>query len=115
MYGHALHHNDVIMGATVSQITRLTIVYSTVYSGADQRKHQSSVSLAFVLGIHRLPVQSTINPENASIWWRHYGLVVDSDGNSCNVIHSFDIYEQNPWMCFSVVCRHLGDKNDELG
>ena len=35
------------------QITSLTIVYSTVYSGADQRKHQSSSSLAFVLGIHR--------------------------------------------------------------
>ena len=41
-----------------SQITSLTIVYSTVYSGADQRKHQSSASLAFVRGIHRLPVNS---------------------------------------------------------
>ena len=41
-----------------SQITSLTIVYSTVYSGADQRKHQSSVSLAFVRGIHRGPVNS---------------------------------------------------------
>ena len=50
------HDTDVIMGAMVSQITRLTIVYSTVYSGADQRKHQSSASLAFVLGIHRWPV-----------------------------------------------------------
>ena len=41
------HYNHVIMGAMTSQITSLTIVYSTVYSGADQRKHQSSVSLAF--------------------------------------------------------------------
>ena len=40
------------------QITSLTIVYSTVYSGADQRKHQSSASLAFVRGIHRWPVNS---------------------------------------------------------
>ena len=40
------------MGAMASQITSLTIVYSTVYSGADQRKHQSSASLAFVRGIH---------------------------------------------------------------
>ena len=40
------------------QITSLTIVYSTVYSGADQRKHQSSASLAFVWGIHREPVNS---------------------------------------------------------
>ena len=41
------------MGATASQITSLTIVYSTAYSGAYQRKHQSSASLAFVRGIHR--------------------------------------------------------------
>ena len=52
------HYNDVIMGAMASQITTLTIVYSTVYSGADQRKHQSSASLAFVRGIHRGPVNS---------------------------------------------------------
>ena len=41
------------MGARASQITRLTIVYSTVYSDADQRKHQISAALAFVRGIHR--------------------------------------------------------------
>ena len=41
-----------------SQITSPTIVYSTVYSGADQRKHQSSASLAFVWGVHRWPVNS---------------------------------------------------------
>ena len=41
------------MGIVASQITSLTIVYTTVYSDADQRKHQSSASLAFVWGIHR--------------------------------------------------------------
>ena len=46
------------MGTMASQITSLIIVYSTVYSGADQRKHQSSASLAFVRGIHRWPVNS---------------------------------------------------------
>ena len=46
------------MGAIASQITSLTIVHLTVYSGADQRKHQSSASLAFVWGIHRGPVNS---------------------------------------------------------
>ena len=46
------------MGAIESQITSLTIVYSTVYSDPDQRKHQSSASLAFVRGIHRGPVNS---------------------------------------------------------
>ena len=44
------HYDDVIMGMIASQITSLTIVYSTVYLGADQRKHQSSASLAFVRG-----------------------------------------------------------------
>ena len=51
-----MYYSDVIMGAMASQITGLTIVYSTVYSGADQRKHQSSASMAFVRGIHRWPV-----------------------------------------------------------
>ena len=53
-----LHYNDVIMSPMASQFTSLTIVYSTVYSGADQRKHQSYASLAFVRGIHRWPVNS---------------------------------------------------------
>ena len=52
------HYDDVIMGAIASLITSLTIIYSTVYSDADQRKHQSSASLAFVWGIHRGPVNS---------------------------------------------------------
>ena len=52
------HYNDIIMGAMPSKITSFTIVYSAVNSGADQRKHQSSASLAFVRGIHRRPVNS---------------------------------------------------------
>ena len=51
-----VHDNDVIMSTMASQITSLTIVYSTVYSGTDQRKHQSSASPAFVRGIQRWPV-----------------------------------------------------------
>ena len=54
----ALHYCDVIMGAMTSQIISPTSIYSIVYSGADQRKHQSSLSLAFVRGIHRWPVHS---------------------------------------------------------
>ena len=46
------------MDPIASQITSLTIVYSTVYSGTDQSKHQSSASPAFVWGIHRGPVNS---------------------------------------------------------
>ena len=52
------HDNDVITTTMASQITSLTVVYSTVYSDADQRKYQSSASLAFVQGIHRGPVNS---------------------------------------------------------
>ena len=52
------HYGDVIMGAIASQITNLTIVYSTVYLDADHSKHQSSASQAFVRGIHRGPGNS---------------------------------------------------------
>ena len=54
-----IHNCDVIMGAIASQITSLMIVYSIIYSDADQRKHQSSASLAFVWGIHLWPVNSS--------------------------------------------------------
>ena len=65
-----------MMDTIASQITSLTIVYSAGYSGADQRKHQISASLAFVRGIHRgtgeFPAQMASNAENVSIWWRHH-------------------------------------------
>ena len=81
MSGHfvvvlSYHYNDIMMSTMASQITSLTIVYLSVYSGADQRKHQISASLAFVKGIHRWPGAS--NAENGSIWWRHH----DSWGKS---------------------------------
>ena len=64
------------MGAMTSQITGLMIVYSTFYEGADQRYHQSSASMAFVRGIHRVtgefPAQMASYAENVSIWWRHH-------------------------------------------
>ena len=62
------HYSDVIIGAMASQITSLTIVYSIVYSGAEQRKHQSSASLAFVREIypmnspHKWPVTRKVFP-----------------------------------------------------
>ena len=51
-------YSDIVMSATASQITGVSIVYSTVCSYADQRKHQSSASLTFVRGIHRSSVNS---------------------------------------------------------
>ena len=78
------HYSDVILGAMASQNTSPTIVYSTVYSGAVQRKHQSSASLAFVWGIHRVtgefPAQRASNAENVSIWWRHHVSTFGSTG-----------------------------------
>ena len=73
----SFHYRDVIIGAIASPITSLTIVYSD----ADQRKHQSPASLAFVRGIHppgtgEFPAQMASNAENVSIWWRHHASVL---------------------------------------
>ena len=64
-----LHYDDVIMSAIASQITSLTIVYSTIYPGADQSKHQSSASLAFVWGIHRGLLNS---PHKWPVTWKMF-------------------------------------------
>ena len=67
------------MGAMASQITSLTIVYSTVYSNADQRKHQISTSLALVRefnGTGEFSAQMTSNAENVSISWRHHETMI---------------------------------------
>ena len=68
------HNSDVILSK--KKITSLKIVYPTVYSGAGQRKYQSSVSLAFVrrdsLVTGKFPAQGASNTENASTWWRHH-------------------------------------------
>ena len=53
-----IHYNGAIIDAMSYQITGISIVGSTIYSGADQRKHQSFASLAFVRGIRRWPVVS---------------------------------------------------------
>ena len=70
------HHSDVIMSAMASQITGVSIVRSVVGSGADQRKHQSSASLAFVRGIprwsvnspHKIPVTRKMFPFDETSW-----------------------------------------------
>ena len=80
------HYNDVTMSEIASQITSLTIVYSILHSDADQRKHQSSASLAFVWGSHRgtvnsphkwpvtrkmFPFDDVIMCHALTLWWRH--------------------------------------------
>ena len=63
------------MSAMASQITGISTVLSTVCSGENQRKHQSSASLAFMMGNTGhlwFPSQRASNAERVSIWWRHH-------------------------------------------
>ena len=78
------------MSAMASQITGISIVCLTICSGAYQRKHQSSTSMAFVRGIRRgLPSQRASNAENVSIWWRHYDVFFQHWSCWCNAqLHS---------------------------
>ena len=77
---YSAHYSDVIMSAMASQITGVLIVYSTVCSSADQRKHQSSVSLVYVRGVHRWNPRNhrwilrpkASDAEHVSISWRHH-------------------------------------------
>ena len=63
------HYNGVIMSVMAFQIVGVSIVYSIIYSGADQRKHQSSTSLAFVQGIHWWPLNS---PHKWPVTWKMF-------------------------------------------
>ena len=71
------------MGEIASQITSLTIVYLTVYSGADQSKHQSSASLAFVWGInspHEWLVTRKMFPfDDVIMWLKRQAIAANSD------------------------------------
>ena len=80
------HYNDVIMGTMASQITSLTIGYSSVYPGTHQ--DQSSASLAFVREIHRSPVNS---PHNGPVTWKMFPFD--------DVIMNFEIAVCQEWEC----------------
>ena len=82
------HYDDVILSAIVSQITSLAIVYSTVHSGTDEIKHQSSASLAFVRGIRRWPVSSNFMTSS----WQHILVVPYSFAESSKSWIEMDIY-----------------------
>ena len=74
LYIFSYHYSDVMRSMMVSQITSLMIVYSTVYSGADQRKHQNSASLAFVWWIPCTKGQlcrKCFHLMNSSCWTRY--------------------------------------------
>ena len=67
--GNFMHYSDVIMSMMAFQITGVPIVCSTVCPGADQRKHESSASLAFVRGSHRWLVNS---PHKGPVTWKMF-------------------------------------------
>ena len=86
------HYNDIIMSTMAFQITGVSIVYSTICSGTDQRKYQSSASLAFVRGIHRWPVNS---PSQYKDNLSRYGY---SHYNDEKVVRPSFLYNGNPYI-----------------
>ena len=93
------HYCDVIMDAMASQITSLTIVYSTIHSCADPRKHQSSASLAFVRSIHRGPVNF---PHKWAVMGKCFHLMT----SSCSVTGGLNIPLQNTCLWKPIVMGH---------
>ena len=98
----SIHHYDVIIDAMRSQIISLAIVYSVVYSDADQRKHQSSASLAFVRGIHRGPVNS---PHTGPVTRKCFHFMT-----SCWFIHLISIHSppdlsDTTGLRFTITCQ----------
>ena len=91
----SVHYNDVIMGEIASQITSLTIIYSIVYSDADQRKKSKLRVTGLCSGnsseTGEFPAQMASYVENVSIWWRHHGYMRASK----KVSHSVVYYQVN--------------------
>ena len=108
-----MYYSDVIMGTMASQITSLTIVYSIVHSGTDQRKHQGSASLGFARGIHRVnsphigPVTWKMFPFDETIM-KGFGANVRNHNAQCRFpSHTSANKTQKS---FSVISIHLRDR-----
>ena len=83
------------MSTMASPITSLTVVYPTVYSCVDQRKYQSSASLAYMRGnssvTSEFPAEMESNSDNVSIWWRHRDIWRD-DISTLATQHKFRVF-----------------------
>ena len=96
------HYNDVIRRAMASQITGVSIVYSTVYSGADQRKHQCSALLAFVRVILLWPADSPHKgPITRKMFSFHdvimqFGRMIDACLAPCDIFDTYAICVLDP-------------------
>ena len=81
-----LHYSDVRMNAMASQITGVSIDYSTVCSGADQENLKATRHWPLwgeYTGDREFPTQRASNAENVSIWWRRHGLW---QGRYCDIL-----------------------------
>ena len=89
-----------------SQITSLTIVYSAVYSGRNQRKHQSSASLAFVRGIHRRPVNS---PRKGPVMRKMFPFddVIMIREIDCNIVSTLSASNSSPVNDINTCCNRF--------
>ena len=88
------------MSVFASQITGVSIVYWTICSGADQRIHQSSASLAFVKRstvAGEFPAQMANNAEKVSTWWRHHAMS-ENDTYMNDYKLTWPEKENTPWM-----------------
>ena len=72
------------MSAMASQKTRLTIVYSTVYSNADQKLRTTVLCAGNAPGTRKFPAQMASKAENVSIWLRHHEIFLLIYGGSNN-------------------------------
>ena len=122
------HYCDTIMGTAASQVTSLTFVYITVYSDADQSKHQISASLAFVWGIHQGPVNSPHKwpvmremfpfDDVIMIKWKHFPLYCPFvQGNHRSLLNSPHIGQWCGALMFSLICTWINGwaNNHEAG
>ena len=98
------HYIDVIMTTVASQITSLTVVYLIVYSDADQRKHESSASLAIVRGIHR----DRWIPRTKGQWRGKWSHLMTSSCICNSVIIDGWRFPPDIWnKLFGFACRHF--------
>ena len=79
MFYRGAHYDDLIMGAMASQITRLTVIYSTVFFGCRSKKTSKFCVTGLCAGnspgTREFPTQMANIAENVSIWWRHHAMI----------------------------------------
>ena len=107
------------MSVITSEITGISIVYSTVCWGADQTEHQSSTSLVFVNGIHRWPVDSPHKEQVTGKMFPFDDIIMDTLYCNNNLVLSWVLISHN-LPCISIstslgLCLHAYCSNTWAG